>query len=121
MLRDYYPVIRANAIAAAVFAALLAVLYPFMLRLPASWQTPAILALTLAYVLLINRYLTKLVPPPPELARKRKGSHKKEKGRGWGITRWVATVMIVGVAVQMGVFMIVYVVVRSLMSAITGI
>lgn len=119
-MRAHWPVMRANAIAAGIFAFLLAVIFPFLERMPQGYHTPLMLAFTFGYILLMNRWLVRQVPPP-DLLRPRRGSFKAEKGRGWRIARWVGSVVLLGIVVQIAVFAAVYVVTRAAMHWLVGV
>lgn len=107
-MRPLLPTVRAHALGAALFGTAVGTFSPWLERYP--W---ALLTLTLAYVLVLNRWLAPPVPLPESL-RPRKGSFKPDKRRGWKILSWTLRVTAVIMAVQVGVFTLAYAGARAL-------
>lgn len=104
-MQELLPVARANAVAAAGFGLIMALVNWF---LPQN-NTLVLLGITIAYVLIMNRWVTRVVPPPPQpRPRERKGSFKPEKNPPkpdrWAVVLWTLKVVGVGIAVQTVVF-----------------
>ncbi len=107
---------KANAVAAAGFGAVMALMNRFF-----SQYTYLLLGVTIVYVFVMNRWVTRVVPPPPA-PRERKGSFKADKTppkqRKWDVAKWTLKVMGVGMGVQVVVFALVWMVFSLILSAI---
>lgn len=110
---NVWPMLGKHALAAAVFAVVFAVAMRFMGGDQGALNSIVLLGLVVAYAILVNRWVAKDVPKPP-FAQPRKGSHKPQKGGRWKSFRWVLTVMVSGLAVQMATFVAVYFLVYAL-------
>lgn len=105
-MQELLPVAKANALAAAGFAVIMALVNRFI-----GQNTLVLMGITIAYVLIMNRWAPRVVPPPPK-PKERKGSFKPEKvppGRQkWEMTRWTLKMIGVGMGVQMVVFAVIW-------------
>ena len=111
-MEDLWPLVRAHALGAGAFGALVAVLYYFLPGM--NW---VFLGLAVAYIVVLNRYVARLMPRPP-FARPRKGSHKPPKNAGWQITGWVLRTTAVGMLAQISGFGVAFVIVYEVLRAL---
>lgn len=108
-MQELLPVAKANAVAAAGFGVIMAVLN----KTPFGQNTMVLLGVTILYVFVMNRWVTRVVPPMPSAqAKERKGSFKADKTppktSKWDVAKWTLKVMAVGVVAQMLVFTVVW-------------
>lgn len=108
-MEDLWPLVRAHALGAGAFGALVAVLYFFVPRMNVLF-----LGLAVVYIVILNRYVARLMPQPP-FARPRKGSHKPQKNAGWRVTGWVLRTTAIGMLAQLSGFAIAFVIVYKVL------
>lgn len=111
-MEDLWPLIRAHALGAGAFGALVAVLYFFL-----PGMNLLFLVLAVAYIVVLNRYIARLMPRPP-FARSRKGSHKPQKKAGWQVTGWVLRMTAAGMLAQLSGFALAFVIVYEVLRAL---
>lgn len=115
-MRELMPVVKANALAAAGFSVVAAVVTRFF-----GQNTYVLLAVTVGYVLLMNRWVARVLPPPPA-PKPRKGSFKPDKTppnqKKWEAVRWTLKVAGTGVGVQMLVFTLVWSILALLLQGV---